>query len=136
MVVDRDAQRLLGRLLPNHILVEELVDLLGLGQLRERRLSGLGQFLFDDLVAEVDALVADVDAWPGDELLDLLLALAAEGALQQVAVAYACHRVTLPICERPVNRTGPPYPASARLARSSCARHAVLHGQGELEQLT
>src|SRR5262249_52662986 len=51
-----------------------------------------GQLLFDDLVAEVDALVTDVDAWPGYQLLDLLLALAAEGALQQVStVSDACH---------------------------------------------
>ena len=41
-------------------------------------------FLGDDLHAQVDALVADVDAWSGDELHDGLLAFAAEGTLQQV----------------------------------------------------
>src|SRR6202044_2181964 len=41
---------------------------------------------------EVDALVAYVHAWAGDELLDLLLALAAERAFQQVpTVTDACH---------------------------------------------
>src|SRR5581483_9065113 len=34
--------------------------------------------LFEDLLAEVDALVADVDAGTGDQLPDLVLALAAE----------------------------------------------------------
>jgi hypothetical protein len=45
-------------------------------------LAGLGQLLFDDLVAEVDALVADVDPGARYELLDLLLRLPAEGALE------------------------------------------------------
>jgi hypothetical protein len=59
---------------------------LGLGQLVQTKLRGLGELLLDDLVAEVDAFVADVDARTGDELLDLLLALPAERALQQVRV--------------------------------------------------
>src|SRR4029453_7504885 len=46
----------------------------------------------DDLVAEVDALVADVDTRSGDELLDLLLRLSAERAFEEVAtVSDACH---------------------------------------------
>src|SRR5699024_9393522 len=53
---------------------------------------GDAQLLLDDLVAQLDALVADVHAGPGDELLDLLLALPAEGALQQVgAFLHTCH---------------------------------------------
>src|SRR4029077_7287883 len=36
----------------------------------------------DDVVAELDALVADVDGGTRDELADVVLALAAEGALQ------------------------------------------------------
>src|SRR5262249_49916184 len=60
-----------------------------------RQLSGLGQFLFDDLVAEINALVADVHAGAEDELLDLLLAFPAERAFEQVAaVADACHPAT------------------------------------------
>jgi hypothetical protein len=85
VVVDRDRQDLLGVVLADHVVVEEVVDLLGLGQLVELELGGLRQLLFDDLVAEVDALVADVHPGPGDQLLDLLLRLAAERALQQVA---------------------------------------------------
>jgi hypothetical protein len=38
------------------------------------------QLLVDDLVAEVDALVADVDARAGNQLFDLALRLAAEAA--------------------------------------------------------
>ena len=68
-------------LLADDVVVEEVEDLPGLGQLVEADLGRLGQLLVDDVVAEVDALVADVDAGAGDELLDLLLRLAAEAAL-------------------------------------------------------
>ena len=62
VVVDGDRQDLLGVLLADHVVVQELEDLPGLGQLLERELGGLGQLLGDDVVAEVDALVTDVDA--------------------------------------------------------------------------
>jgi hypothetical protein len=56
------------------------VDVLGLRQALElERGRGL-ELLVDDLVAEIDALVADVDPGPGDELLDLALRLPAEAA--------------------------------------------------------
>ena len=106
VVVDRHRQRALRQGLPDDVLVEELVDLRRLGQLVELDLTRFGQLLLDDLVAEIDALVADVDAGAGYQFLDLLLALPAEGALQQVtAVTDACHecspspiRHTRPVC--------------------------------------
>ena len=92
VVVDGDGQRLLGGVLPDDVALEEVPDLGGLGQLVEFDVVGVGQFLFDDLVAQVDALVADVHAGARDELLDLLLTLPTERALQQVAaVSDACH---------------------------------------------
>ena len=97
MVVDGDGEGLLRGLLADDVLLEEGEDLLRLRQfeLAGLGLAGLGEALFDDLVAELDALVADVDAGPGDELLDLLLALSAEGALEQVgALTDACHRAS------------------------------------------
>ena len=76
-------------------LLEEVEDLTRLGQIVEQAdISGLGELLFDDLVAEIDALVADVHTRTSDQLLDLLLALSAERALQQVtAVSDARHGV-------------------------------------------
>ena len=97
VVVDRDRERALGLALPDDVLVEEIVDLGRLGQLVELDLTGLGQLLLDDLVAEIDALVTDVDAGAGDQFLDLLLALPAERALEQVtAVTDACHECRPP----------------------------------------
>ena len=54
--------------------------------------TGLTQLLIDDLVAQLDALVTDVDTGSRDELLDLLLALATEGALEQIhTLSVTCH---------------------------------------------
>src|SRR5690606_16694447 len=78
VVVDRDRERLLRRLLADHVLVEELTDLARLGQLFPAHLGRLGELLLDDLVTEVDALVTDVYARPGDQFFHLLLRLAAE----------------------------------------------------------
>jgi hypothetical protein len=51
------------------------------------------ELLVDDLVAEVDALVADVDPGPRDQLLDLALRLAAEAAEELlVRICRACQR--------------------------------------------
>ena len=76
VVVDRDGEGLLGRLLADDVLLEEGEDLFRLRQLELARglFAGFGETLFDDLVAELDAFVADVDAGTGDQLLHLLLA--------------------------------------------------------------
>ncbi len=71
--------------LADDVVVEERADLAWRRQLVESELGGVSQFLFDDLVAQVDAFVADVDAGTGDQLLDLFLRLATERALQQLA---------------------------------------------------
>ena len=52
----------------------------GRGRLSRSSAAGSGELLVDDLVTEIDAFVADVDAGPGDQLLDLPLALSAEAA--------------------------------------------------------
>jgi hypothetical protein len=70
------------------------VDLARLGQvLKLNRSRGWSQLLIDDLVAEIDALVADVDAGPCNQLLDLALRLAAEAAEELlVRVCRPCQR--------------------------------------------
>ncbi len=106
VVVDGHGERPLGLVLADHVAVEELEDLGGLGELVEAELARLGEFLFDDLVAEVDALVADVDARTGDQLLDLLLALPAERAFEQITrLADSCHERIVPLCQAGAQRT-------------------------------
>ena len=83
MVVHRHRQDLLGLRLAYDVFVEELVDLVGFRELGERDLLGAREFLLDDLVAQFDALIADVDTWTGDQLLDLLLRFPAEAAFQK-----------------------------------------------------
>jgi hypothetical protein len=69
VVVDRDRQGLLGDVLTDDVLLEEVEDLARLGQVVEPELAGLGELLLDDLVAQVDALVTDVDAGPAMSFL-------------------------------------------------------------------
>ena len=89
VVVDGDGQDLLGPLLPDHVVVEDGLDLGRLGHRRQAEaLRLLLDLLGDDVVAEADALVADVDGRSCDELLDLFLALPAEGA-REVPVIVA-----------------------------------------------
>ncbi len=92
MVVDRDRQCLLRDILTDDVLVEILADGHRLGELVEFDLAGLGQLFLDDLVTQVDALIADIDPGASDQLAHLLLALPTERALEQVApVTDACH---------------------------------------------
>src|SRR5260370_20188507 len=89
MVVHRDRKDLLGKFLPDHVLVEYPADFPG------RRQVGFGgpatfvrgAFLADDVVAQLDALVADEYRWSGDQLPHLVLALAAEGAVEKFFAA-------------------------------------------------
>jgi hypothetical protein len=132
VVVDRNGQLLLGNVLADHVLVEEIEDLRRLGQLVELQLGGFGELLLDDLVAEVDALVTDVDAGAGDELLHLLLRFATEGALQQItAVSDACHATTLSVSD-----TGPLAGAfvDATLVRPSL--HPLSGARGRFATIT
>src|SRR3954447_2317471 len=91
VVVDGDGQRAFGLFLRDDVVVEDGVDVLRAREVLEVELGGSGQLLIDDLVAEVDALVADIDPRPCDELLDLPLALATKTA-EQLLVSVGCSR--------------------------------------------
>ena len=80
MVVDGNREGALGGVLADHVLVQDLIDLARLGKVLELEDGRRGQLFVDDLVTEIDALVADVDAGSSDQLLDLSLRLAAEAA--------------------------------------------------------
>jgi hypothetical protein len=80
VVVDRNRERALGRVLADDVVVEHVVDLSRLRQVLELEGGRSGELLVDDLVAEIDALVADIDAGAGNQLFDLSLRLPAEAA--------------------------------------------------------
>src|SRR5207237_3192258 len=90
VVVHGDGEDFLGPLLADDVLIEDGLDLGGLRQAAELAGLLLFPFLRDDVVTELDALVADVDGRPGDQLSDVGLALTAERAAQRsVALARA-----------------------------------------------
>src|SRR5579883_134509 len=102
MVVDGDREYFLRALLPDHVLVENLLDLVGLRQLVAGALGAIFQLLANDVVAELDAFVANEHGRAGDELADLMLALPAEGAVEELAVIVAAAGIIThrrPSCE-------------------------------------
>ena len=82
MVIDSNRERLLCAFLADHILVEEVIDLGRFRKFLESKRGRFGKFVFEDLIAEFDALIADIDTRARDQLLDLLLCLSTEGTLK------------------------------------------------------
>src|SRR4030095_5323406 len=92
--------------LADDVLVEDVADLAGGGQVRLGALAALigGGLLADDVVAKLDALVADEDRRAGDQLPDLVLALAAERAVKKLlSRALFGHLRVLPAGQRLVH---------------------------------
>src|SRR5712664_1049333 len=89
VVVYRDRKDLLGKLLPDHVLIQYPADFPGRRQVGFGGLAALvrGAFLADDVVAQLDALVADEHRRPGDQLPHFVLALAAERAVEKFFAA-------------------------------------------------
>ena len=92
VVINRYGQHLLGTLLTNHVLVKDRADFYRCRQLLLAAFSLAFLYFFaNDVVAQVNALIADKHGGAGNQLAHFMLALAAEGAIQQLAVV-----VTLP----------------------------------------
>src|SRR5580693_5405759 len=94
MIMDRDREHLLGVVLADDVVVEGLADRLRgrniVARFRQRRLV----LLADDVQAKLDALVANEDSRPGNELAHLVLAFAAERAVElvlRIAAANLAH---------------------------------------------
>ena len=82
MVVDRYRKGLLAVLLADNILVQVAFNI---HRFQDRCIRLLFKFLlsvlFDDLIAETDAFIADIYGWTGNQFLDFILILAAEGTV-------------------------------------------------------
>jgi hypothetical protein len=88
-------------ILPDDVLIEDVIDFPGLGQLAGRIADALLHLLTNYVVAQLDALVADEDRRACDQLPHLVLTFAAERAVKQLgivafAVIIATHRQRSP----------------------------------------
>ena len=115
VVVDGDREHALGVVLADHVVVEDLADLArrrhAVARLHQRGLV----LLADDVHAQLDAFIADEHGRAGDQLADLVLALAAERAVERV-LAVAAADLAHPILprlarRRPLAPISPPRPA-------------------------
>src|ERR1700747_2538022 len=95
--MDGDREDLLGVVLADDVVVENLADLLRgrntVARFRQRRLVVLA----DDVHAQLDALGANENARPSNQFAHLLLALAAERAVErvlQIAAADLVHFIS------------------------------------------
>jgi hypothetical protein len=78
MLVDGYGEALLGFVLADYVFVKKVFDLARFGQRWSRR-NGFGLLIVrDDLVADINALVADIDGRTGNEFLNFILRLTTE----------------------------------------------------------
>ena len=86
VVINRDCEGAFGPNLSNHILVEDRKNLVGRWQTRAgRALSRLSHRLIaDDVVAELDTLIANEHRGAGNQFTDLMLAFATKRAVQKL----------------------------------------------------
>jgi hypothetical protein len=88
VVVYGNGELLLSGVLPDHILIEKLLDLKGFGDLIRRPGRRLDLVVFQNGIADGNALIADicprVIAGRGDELTNYVLALMAKRTAQSI----------------------------------------------------
>ena len=72
----------LGPLLPHDVLIQVVFDFHRLFKFRRNLFFGFFPILGNDVVAEVDAFVTDVDGRPGNQFADFVAALSAERAAE------------------------------------------------------
>ena len=98
MIVDRDRKNLFRIVLSDHILIQISLDLFRLFKInsviRGRLIRKEGVLLGNDLRADLNALITDVNARrSGNQFSDLILSLAAEAAAN-FACHFSCHLIS------------------------------------------
>jgi hypothetical protein len=84
VIVDGDGQLLLADFLADDVLVQEIFNLAWLGKAFTNSTGFLSDVVRDDLVTNINALVANKNRGAGDQFLDIVLTLIAETAAQYV----------------------------------------------------
>ena len=81
MIMHRHRQDLFGALLADYVLIKNPFNFRGFWHIgRGANILIVVTFFSDDIVAEIDAFITDVNGWTGDQLTNLVLTLPAEGA--------------------------------------------------------
>jgi hypothetical protein len=93
VIVNGHGEHLFRRLLANHVLVENALDFVRLGQLLTTALGALVEFLANDVVAQLYAFVTNEYRWAGNQLADFMLTLTAERAVKELTVVRFAARI-------------------------------------------
>jgi len=95
VIVHRDREDLFRTILADHISVEFFLDLFRLRQLAILKSRSLFlQFILDDVVAKLDAFVADIHGRTRNQLADFVLTLSAKRTIQQFVLVFALFVIT------------------------------------------
>src|SRR5436190_940474 len=108
VVVDRDRELLLGLFLADDVLVEELLDFLGDGERGAGAAARLEPVVVrDDVVADLDALVADEHGRTRDQLADVVLVFVTERAAENLPFAglFDHYALLRPFTDDVINNT-------------------------------
>ena len=89
MVVNGNRQDLFGLVLADHVVVQGLLDFVRSRQVVARLVGPFIELFADDVVAQLDTLIADKNRRAGDQFPDFMLALAAKGTIQQFTFVFA-----------------------------------------------
>ena len=98
VVVHGYREHLLGVLLADHVVVQNLADVARARHTVPRAHQGRLVLFADDVHAQLDAFIADEDGRAGDQLADLVLALSAERAVEgvfRIAAAGLVHSLSV-----------------------------------------
>src|SRR5699024_12117188 len=93
VVIYCNGQSSFGTILANYVLIKVSVYFLRGGQRELFALGELGKVDFDNLVAQLDALIPTVDAWASAELSYLFLGFTTRRKLQQISRLSAASHI-------------------------------------------
>lgn len=100
MIVDGDGENALRAVLPHDILIEVMLDIGRLFKLGGDFFLGLFPVFRNDVIAEIDAFVTDIDGRPRDQLAYFIAAFPAKGTPQMsihlLLLGHASSCVTYP----------------------------------------